>query len=231
MNDYPSVATSTLLIIDDLPFRRACIVNLLRPYISAMGFSLSSSAALEPSVGLQNGVAILVLGHEATATERVKETAAYLLAHAPGMRLAVLSTMHQTPDLVRAALRAGASAYLTADMDPALVLRALDLIGAGGAFCSPSALMESCDGQANSHSVQNDNERNGCENATARQQEIMRCLRDGLPNKLIARKMQISEATVKIHVRRIMRRMGVNNRTQVALRVANADLDAARQAV
>ncbi len=52
---------------------------------------------------------------------------------------------------------------------------------------------------------------------TDRQYEVLVCLREGQPNKVIARTLGITEATAKIHVREIMRRLGVSNRTQAAL--------------
>ena len=52
---------------------------------------------------------------------------------------------------------------------------------------------------------------------THRQNEVLYCLREGQPNKVIAHKLGMSEATVKVHVRDLMRKLGVQNRTQAAL--------------
>ena len=52
---------------------------------------------------------------------------------------------------------------------------------------------------------------------TPRQQEVLEGLREGKPNKVIARDLQMTEATVKVHVRQIMRKFGATNRTQVVL--------------
>lgn len=52
---------------------------------------------------------------------------------------------------------------------------------------------------------------------TQRQNDIIEGLQLGHSNKMIARKLNIAEATVKIHIRQIMRKLGVNNRTQIAL--------------
>jgi DNA-binding NarL/FixJ family response regulator len=53
-----------------------------------------------------------------------------------------------------------------------------------------------------------------------RQQEVLSFLRRGISNKLIARELNMTEATVKVHVRQIMRKLGAANRTQVAVIVA-----------
>jgi DNA-binding NarL/FixJ family response regulator len=52
---------------------------------------------------------------------------------------------------------------------------------------------------------------------TPRQLEVLGRLREGKPNKLIARDLNMTEATVKVHVRQIMRKLGATNRTQAVL--------------
>jgi len=53
---------------------------------------------------------------------------------------------------------------------------------------------------------------------TARQYEVLQLIANGLPNRTIARRLRISESTVKVHVRAIMERLGIVNRTQAAAR-------------
>ena len=50
-----------------------------------------------------------------------------------------------------------------------------------------------------------------------REREILGCLTKGEPNKLIARKLAITEATIKVHVKAILRKIGATNRTQAAM--------------
>jgi DNA-binding NarL/FixJ family response regulator len=52
---------------------------------------------------------------------------------------------------------------------------------------------------------------------TARQKTVLELLSRGDTNKVIARRLGMSEGTVKVHVRQIMRKFGVTNRTQIAL--------------
>jgi DNA-binding NarL/FixJ family response regulator len=63
---------------------------------------------------------------------------------------------------------------------------------------------------------------------TPRQKEVLERLREGKSNKLIARELNMTEATVKVHVRQIMRKFGATNRTQAVLcaaRLSSADRD------
>lgn len=54
-------------------------------------------------------------------------------------------------------------------------------------------------------------------NLTGRQYQVLQCVQKGQPNKLIARELGMTEGTVKVHVRQIMRKLGATNRTQVAI--------------
>jgi DNA-binding NarL/FixJ family response regulator len=50
-----------------------------------------------------------------------------------------------------------------------------------------------------------------------REREVLRCVAAGMPNKLIARELGISEKTVKAHLTRVFQQIGVTDRTQAAL--------------
>ena len=52
---------------------------------------------------------------------------------------------------------------------------------------------------------------------STRESQILNCLTEGAPNKVIARKLDVAEATVKVHVKAILRKIGATNRTQAAL--------------
>jgi len=52
---------------------------------------------------------------------------------------------------------------------------------------------------------------------SAREAEILGCLMEGAPNKVIARKLEVAEATIKVHVKAILRKIGAANRTQAAM--------------
>lgn len=63
------------------------------------------------------------------------------------------------------------------------------------------------------------------ETLTARERDVLRGLCKGLANKEIARDLGLGEATVKLHIKTLYRRLGVNNRTQAALLARQAGLD------
>lgn len=59
--------------------------------------------------------------------------------------------------------------------------------------------------------------RGGWAMLTSREQDVLRELRHGTPNKLIAHRLAISQSTVKVHIRNIMRKLRARNRTQLAV--------------
>jgi DNA-binding NarL/FixJ family response regulator len=59
---------------------------------------------------------------------------------------------------------------------------------------------------------------------TTRQQQVLELLRRGESNKLIGRQLNLRESTVKVHLRQIMRKLGVANRTQAALSAERLDI-------
>jgi DNA-binding NarL/FixJ family response regulator len=78
--------------------------------------------------------------------------------------------------------------------------------------------------------VQRDHGFNGARHTpefTERQYAVLVCLCQGDPNKVIGRKLGMTETTVKVHVREIMRKLGVSNRTQVAISAAHVCSDSA----
>jgi DNA-binding NarL/FixJ family response regulator len=61
-------------------------------------------------------------------------------------------------------------------------------------------------------------------NLTERQQEVLQLILDGLPNKLICRRLQLAEGTVKVHVSNVLRALGVRNRTQAVIAASRLGL-------
>jgi len=61
-------------------------------------------------------------------------------------------------------------------------------------------------------------------NLSAREVDILRCLVEGEPNKVISRRLSIADATVKVHIKAILRKLHVRNRTQAAIWAVNRGL-------
>ncbi len=130
------------------------------------------------------------------------------------MPVSILTTSSSEKDLVEA-LRNGAQGYLLKDMEPDdLVVALLDIV-AGKTVVAPtltSVLAKVVQGE----SVKPD-EAKPINSLTPRETEILGLLAEGLSNKLIARELGISDGTVKLHVKAILRKLDVHSRVEAAV--------------
>jgi len=108
------------------------------------------------------------------------------------------------------ALKLGALGYIPKNTPAPVLIGAIQLMLAGGVYIPPDLL--SCIPTDLSKKVNIASEK---ARLTERQLEVLSLLREGLSNKGIARKLSISEATVKAHVTIILRSYGVSSRTQL----------------
>ena len=123
------------------------------------------------------------------------------------VRVLVL-TSFQEPERVLEVMRAGADGYLLKDSRAERILDGVRAVAAGGAPLDPT-VARSLLADLRQHKV--------TEELTEREREVLELVRQGLPNKSIARRLQITERTVKAHVTHILQRLGVSDRTQAAL--------------
>ena len=120
----------------------------------------------------------------------------------PEARLIALTTYGGDED-IRRALQAGVQAYLTKDVLHDDLLKAIRAVHAGETFLPPSvaaSLAAQLPGSV----------------LSAREMEVLSLIVDGLANKQIAYKLNIAEHTVKNHVKNILAKLGVADRTQAA---------------
>ena len=136
-----------------------------------------------------------------------------------GVRCVVLSDT-EDPQHVIDALEAGAKGYITVSMPFAVVIAVLRLVTAGGTFAPARCLMGRRP-EASSASTEK-----SAIPFTARQAAVVDALTKGMANKTIAYELNLRESTVKVHVRKIMRKLNATNRTQaafLAVKLKNAD--------
>jgi DNA-binding NarL/FixJ family response regulator len=128
-----------------------------------------------------------------------------VLARRPQTAVVVLTSFSDR-ERILAALDAGALGYLLKDVQPDELAKAIDAAARGEAPLDPRAARELLAGR-----------RTLDPGLTAREEQVLALLAEGLPNKLIARRLAISERTVKGHLTHVFERIGVTDRTQAAL--------------
>ena len=177
--------------------------------------AVDSVAAHHPEVVLMDIRMPHLDGIAATARLRAMNTPPEVL---------VLTTF-QTDEYVLDALRAGASGFLLKDTPPTEILAAIRQVAGGGTSLSPSVARTVIDHIAQSAG---DERRASAQAALAlvsdREREVAVEIGRGRSNAEIAAALFLSEATVKAHVSRILTRLDLNNRVQIAMLIYDAGL-------
>ena len=109
---------------------------------------------------------------------------------------------------ITGALDAGAAGYLLKDASADEVVRGIRAAARGGAPLDPKAARLLLDAHAAPDPLAG---------LSPREREVLGLLLEGLPNKLIARRLEISEKTVKSHLTKVFREIGVSDRVQAVL--------------
>ncbi len=130
-----------------------------------------------------------------------------IVAERPQTRVVILTSFSDRERILDA-LDAGAVGYLLKDAEPDELVRGIRAAARGESPLAPRAATAVLQARA---------ARPSAPELTQREAEVLELLGDGLPNKLIARRLGISEKTVKAHVTRIFHALGVTDRTQAAL--------------
>jgi DNA-binding NarL/FixJ family response regulator len=124
-----------------------------------------------------------------------------------GSRPVIVLAEGEDPAEVAGALRAGARGYLPTTLDRAAATEAIRFVLAGGTFVPAGVIAEGAPGTGAARTAPR---------LSPRELEVAGRLREGKPNKVIARELSISESTVKVFVRRILAKLGAANRTEAA---------------
>ena len=117
-------------------------------------------------------------------------------------------------DQATSAVEDGAKGFIPTSVSLDVAVQAVRLVEAGGTFIPATMLVQSQKAKLGN----GENGRDRGELFTVRQAAVLAALHQGRANKQIAYQLQMSEATVKVHVREIMKKVGARNRTEVVLR-------------
>jgi len=138
---------------------------------------------------------------------------------------ALILTMSDSEADLAAALRAGARGYLLKDMEPEEVITAIERTARGELTVAPSMTLKLA--QMLHGGPEKANDRRGLlESLTEREREILDHLARGESNKEIARQLDISNDTVKLHVRHILAKLNLSSRVEAAVFAVESRLGA-----
>jgi DNA-binding NarL/FixJ family response regulator len=151
-------------------------------------------------------------------------TATRLVRSQPDPPAVLVLTTFDADELVLRALRAGAAGFLLKDTPPAEIVRAIELVHAGDSMLSPAVTRQlialvAADTDAD---VRRDSARERLAALSEREREVALAVGQGRANAEIAAELHVSVATVKAHVSRLLAKLDVDNRVQIALLVQDA---------
>jgi len=131
----------------------------------------------------------------------------------PTARIVVLAD-DLSVDVLRAAMGGGADGFLSKSVSPEALIQSLQLVMLGEKVfpTNLASMLLDMTAAGPQHSVRG---------LSPREQEILQALVTGASNKMIANELGITEATVKVHLKTLLRKLDVNNRTQAAIWAMN----------
>jgi DNA-binding NarL/FixJ family response regulator len=172
--------------------------------VELVGLAADGAQAVEQCARLHPDVVLMDL--DMPVLDGIEATKRIVAGHA-GTAVLVLTSFSDRPRIM-GALEAGACGYLLKDVDAEEVAEGIRAAARGESPLDPRAARTIIDARTAPDPLAGLSER---------EREVLGLLVEGLPNKLIARRLQISEKTVKSHLTRIFRELDVTDRTQAAL--------------
>ncbi len=221
-----SMAEIKVLMIDDHTLFRLGLEGLLRRRaIEVVGSVGDGRRGVRMAKQLQPDIILLDMRMpEMSGVSVLRE----LKKEGLDIPIVMLTTSQDERDLVES-LRSGAQGYLLKDMDPDALVSALREILRGKTIVSPDLA------PTLARVVQDDGAISPMpspfENLTPRELEILSLLAEGQSNKVIARNLGISDGTVKLHVKAILRKLSVHSRVEAAVIAVEQGLRANRSDV
>jgi len=204
-----------ILLIDDHTLFRAGLSDLLTrrkiEVVAAVG-----SGAEGIKIAAEASLDIVLLDMRMPQMDGISVLKKLKEAH-PNLPVAMLTTSSDESDLV-GALRNGAQGYLLKDMDPDDLVVALRDIISGKTVVAPDlAPVLASAVQGDSNNEKEEEQEDPFAVLTPREFEILTLLAEGQSNKVIARNLGISDGTVKLHVKAILRKLNISSRITAAV--------------
>jgi DNA-binding NarL/FixJ family response regulator len=225
-----SLQLPVMVLIEPLTLTRTCILNILRREL--IGYDIIDIATTDDiscASGRDLRLVVLSIADKPVFDSSVEDDLALLVDYCAGVSVALLSNRTDEATAL-AAMHRGVRGFFPSSLPVEVVVAGLRLVLAGGVYrplpiiglagaggleqpgqrvLPPACLVSGAETGAAERSVTD---------FTPREQQVLAELELGLPNKLIAAKLNLSENTIKMHVQHIMRKCAARNRTQAVLR-------------
>jgi two-component system nitrate/nitrite response regulator NarL len=204
-------ARHTILVVDDHPLFRKGVVQLLAmdPAFEVVGEAGDYANAVRLASEKEPDLTLLDLNLKGSGGLEILAT---LKEEDPSRRVVML-TVSDAPEDLMAAIRAGADGYLLKDTEPEVLLERVRAALEGRTVIS-DALTEALAG-ALRHEARS--AKRDVRDLTERELAVLQCIAGGQSNKVIARNLSITEGTVKVHVKHVLKKLGFRSRVEAAV--------------
>jgi DNA-binding NarL/FixJ family response regulator len=219
-NAAPAALRFNVIIADDHEFTRIGLRTMLEdePDIAIIGEATDGREAVALCAALQPDLALLDIRMPVldgiTAISAIKQAS-------PQTRVMIV-TMHESPDYLLEALRAGAAGYVLKDSSRRTFLSAVRQVLRGETFVHGSLTVQLL--QRLTPGPEPTQAPTLIQQLTPRERDILQLIALGKTNREIGADLYISLGTVKIHVQHIIGKLGVSDRTQAAVRAVELGL-------
>ncbi|ACZ76676.1 MULTISPECIES: two-component system response regulator NarL [Dickeya] len=202
---------STVLLIDDHPMLRNGVKQLLSmaPDLCVVGEASEGEQGVTLAEQLDPDLILLDLNMPGM---NGLETLARLRETSLSGRIVVFTVSNHEEDVI-SAFKSGADGYLLKDMEPEDLLVALHQAAAGKMVLSDTLTPVLAASLRETRST----DTRDIQQLTPREKDILKLIAQGLPNKVIARKLTITESTVKVHVKHLLKKMKLRSRVEAAV--------------
>ncbi|MGS2722483.1 two-component system response regulator NarL [Porticoccus sp. GXU_MW_L64] len=200
-----------ILIIDDHPTLRRGLIQLLEleDDLNTVGEAGSGKQGVELARKLDPDLILVDLNMPEMDGF---ETIASLRDAGVSSRIIVFSVSEDREDVVKA-LKTGADGYLLKDMEPEQLVENIRS-AANGKMAISHKLTEAL---AMALQQRDNSDRPAYDSLTKREKQVLKLIAGGLSNKMIARKLDITEGTVKVHVKRLLHKLHMRSRVEAAV--------------
>ncbi len=206
-----------VLLADDQALIRVGFRMILEaePDLEVVGEAADGAAAV--SMAAATGPDVVLMDVRMPALDGIEATRQITAVH-PDVRVLILTT-YDLDDYVYAGLHAGASGFLLKDAPPGDLLAAVRTVAAGDAVLAPAATRRLIT-RVGPLLASEQPRSGGAEvlaELTDRERDVFRLLAAGRSNREIAAALYVSEGTVKVHVSRLLAKLGLRDRVQVVV--------------
>lgn len=216
--DSSQSQSTRIMLVDDHPMLRRGLSDLLSMEDDLLPVAQAASGQEALLLAQGHELDLILLDLNMPGMDGI-ETIRALRAAGVDARIVIFSVSDDHDDVLEA-LREGADGYLLKDMEPEELIEQIRLAAQGKLALSSEltqVLAQAIRGRTTASQAH-------LSMLTKREKDVLKLIAKGQSNKMIARSLDIAEGTVKVHVKRLLNKLGMRSRTEAAVWVVENDL-------